>query len=335
MKEVKPTKRKIDELREEVSEIKGRDLEKTDIASLIIEEEKPKHLWLKKEEGKKGKKEEKDELKEEDKLTPFREGHWDKTEKQKKENKMSALNLNIKEKPLHPEEKKEPEEKKQILEMLKQSASKYKKIDEIKTPKKEGLFQKGKSEEMILEKKDAGKIMNKTPEMKKKVLEEEMLKEFILEKPQRKEKKPEMKKNLAESRSEFQDIQIQEEEKPKPKIFKSSEQRLNELDELIPSTHKKVQEEKKPEENLTVAQQIGNVTGFFTRNIAEKMGVKQVDKKVLDGLSKEEIKKAKKLASSLEVAAKKYTKEEIIDALQLEGHSKKMVETVIKIIYGK
>ncbi|MFH1664264.1 MAG: hypothetical protein ABH986_05695 [archaeon] len=162
VKEEKNNKQKIlmNKLREEVSSIKGKDLEKEDIDGLIIKEKESEHLWNKKEE----KKEIQPELIE-DKKIPFREGHWHKTEQQKKENKISSLNIKLEEKPLHHEEK-ETEQKKQILEELKEHASGYKKINEISAPEKK-LFEKGVSEKIILEKKSAEKII-KTPLPEKK-----------------------------------------------------------------------------------------------------------------------------------------------------------------------
>ena len=188
-------KNKMQKLREEVSEIKGRDLEKEDIKDLIIEEKEPEHLW-----NKKKAQPVKTEATE-DKKVAFREGHWHKTEQQKKENKMSSLNIDIQEKPLHPEEV--PEETKQILEKLKETASQYKGIKKIEKPiQEEKLFEKGVSEEVIAEKKNAEKVL---PEKKPKLSsseEEQILRGFILDKPDKKRLEKEPRKKETEKKPE-------------------------------------------------------------------------------------------------------------------------------------
>ena len=314
-------KSKMQRLREEVSEMKGRDLEKKDIAGLLIEEEEPDHLWNAKKEQ-----QVKAEAAKENKV-PFREGHWYKTEQQKKENKMSSLNIDIQEKPLHSEE---PEEKKQILEKLKENASQYKGIKKIEKPiQEEKLFEKGVSEKVIEEKISAGKIL---PERKAKLTateEEELLKGFILDKPQKTiPEKPAKKTGL-----QFQEIEY--EEPPIKKISVNPKKRMDNLQDLIPVNPDLIPKTaiEKEEENLTVGQQLGNVSKFFTKGLISKFGGKQIDKKILSELTKEEQKQVKKLASGLDVAVKKYTKEEITEAMQVEGKPKKIIDAVLKILY--
>ncbi len=302
----------MQKLREELDDVKGKELEKKDISGLIIEEKEPEHLWLKKEKGT-----EKTEDSKKHK-TLFREGHWHKTEKQKKENKVSELNLKIEEKNLHPEE---PEEKTQIIEMLKKTASDYKKINKLPSIPEKKIMKKGVSEKVLIEKK--------VPVKTKPFVEDELIQGLLLETPKKRKKVEEPKpkeKNIV-----FQEIEEQEEEKPK-NFFPAEPQRMKELEGIIPSKNKKQKEETK-EENFTIAQQLGNITGFFTKGIVKKMGVKQVNKNAFEGLTKEEQKKIKKLASSLEVSVKKYTKEEIIEAMELEGHTEKIIKAVISLLY--
>ena len=129
-------------------------------------------------------------------------------------------------------------------------------------------------------------------------------------------------------------LNIEYEEPPVKNISMNFEARMEKLQHLIPLNPDSVPEAKeKEEENLTVAQQLGSVTKFFTKGVMSKVSGKQVDKKALEGLTKEEKKQVKKLVSGLEVAAKKYTKEEIIEAMQLEDRPKKVVNAVIKILY--
>ncbi len=328
---IKKEKSKMELLRDELAEIKGKDLEKEDIDGLIIKDKEPEHLWL-------DKKEEKKETKEKSKKIPFREGHWHKTEKQKKENKINAMNLKIEEKPLHPEE---PEEKKKILEKLKETASGYKKISEKKSPGDKKIFEKGKSEEAIKEKKNAEEILpeknaeKETRKPEKNLSEEEkLLKAFVLEKPEKKsEYKNSVEPEKKETQSTFQKIEYEE---PEPKkIPFNKEKRMENLQGMIPVNPDSIKKEKKKEnENLTIAQQLGSITKFFTKGLIHKVGGKEIDKKVLLELTKQEKKKVKKLVSSLEGPSKRYTKEEIIEAMQMEGHPKKIINAVIKIIYS-
>jgi hypothetical protein len=210
---------------------------------------------------------------------------------------------------------------------LKKTASQYKKMDEMKkTGVEEKIFKKGASEEVIKEKKQAEKIIN-TP--KKEEKDEGIMESFVL-KPLAKEKKtaPKKERNL-----EFQKIHVSEPKKPKI-LHQEPENRMKELSSIIPlNPSGKQPKTTKKEENLTVMQQLGNITGFFGKGLAKTIGIKTVDKKIFKGLTKKEIKEAKKLASALEVETKKYAKEEIIEALELEGQPQKIIYAVIKILY--
>ncbi|PJA16611.1 MAG: hypothetical protein COX63_03225, partial [Candidatus Diapherotrites archaeon CG_4_10_14_0_2_um_filter_31_5] len=224
----------------------------------------------------------------------------------------------------------EPEEKKQILEKLKENASQYKGIKKIEKPiQEEKLFEKGVSEKVIEEKISAGKIL---PERKAKLTateEEELLKGFILDKPQKTiPEKPAKKTGL-----QFQEIEY--EEPPIKKISVNPKKRMDNLQDLIPVNPDLIPKTaiEKEEENLTVGQQLGNVSKFFTKGLISKFGGKQIDKKILSELTKEEQKQVKKLASGLDVAVKKYTKEEITEAMQVEGKPKKIIDAVLKILY--
>jgi hypothetical protein len=322
----KERKSKMQELREEISGVKGKELEGKDIESLIIKEKEPEHLWIKKEKP--------EEHNTESKKSYFRESHWFKAEKQKKENKVSSLNIKIEEKPLYAEQ---PDEtKKHVLEELKKHASNYKKMNErIKPEKSLMLKEKGLSTKIIKEKGSAGKIL-KAKKKREPKTEDEILKGFILEKP-RKPREPKITEDLLDVKGKFQKIEVPEEKTPKEskQRFVDSFQRMKELESIIPvNPEAKPEKKEEEEENLTVAQQIGNITGFFKRGLLKRMGAKAVDEKIFEGLSKEEIAKAKKLASSLEAAAKKYTKEEIIEALELEGYSKKMIDAIVGQLYS-
>jgi hypothetical protein len=235
------------------------------------------------------------------------------------------LNIKIEEKPLHPKETEKPKEKKDVFEELKQTAAEYKTVTQKnkETAAEEKIFGKGLSEEIIKEKNQAQKIL---PEKKEKKEEEEILQSFVLEKP-KKEVTPVPKK---EKSIEFQKIDYEEQE-PEINEVSDPQKRIEELSKIIPLKDGLHQKEK--EENLSVAQQLGNITGFFGRGIAKTIGVKTIDKKVFDGLTKKEIKEVKKLVSSLDAQTKRYTKEEIIEAMQNEKKSSKIIETVIKILY--
>ncbi len=325
------TRNKMDALKNEIAEIKGHEVEEKVLDDFVLEEKEPERLWMKKAEKKSA----------EEKVVPFREGNWDKIEKHKKENKMGALNLEIPDKPLYPEE---PKEKTQVMEALKEHATKYKELNKLqgkKEPIEKKLFEKGVSEEIIPEKKAAEEILKKEPEeleqsgkkTEKRLKEdEEILEGFILEKPKKEEPKEDTEKRKKRL-SEFQQVEIPE-EAPAPKYSGiSKEKRLNKLDQIIPNNPSKI---KKTEEkaDMSLSGQLGSIGGFLKKGITSKFGVKEVDKSVLKGLSKKEIKKTKKLISDLEPEIKKYAKEEIIEALQTEGYPQKIIDAVILGLYN-
>ncbi|MFH1545418.1 MAG: hypothetical protein ABIE23_05035 [archaeon] len=176
--------------------------------------------------------------------------------------------------------------------------------------------------------------------MKPPTEEEEMLEGLVVESPRRKERAVKAKKIPAKEAKkerlviESKNIAKKEEKKPRKDI--------SELVGLIPKKEKtplsvtsKPEYEVQAQEVPSIGKQVGSITGFFSRGLVKGMGKTPISGEDLQGLTKEEVKEVRKLVDSLDIAIKKFSKEEIYEAMILEKHPKKISNRAIKILYGE
>lgn len=173
--------------------------------------------------------------------------------------------------------------------------------------------------------------------MKPPTEEEEMLEGLVVESPRRKERAVKAKKLPA--REAKKEILLKPELPPKKEAVKPKKD-ISKLVGLIPKKEKtplsaspQPESELQTQEAPSIGKQVGSITGFFSRGLVKGMGKIPVDKEDLKGLTKKEAKEVKKLVDSLDIAIKKFSKEEIYEAIILEKHSKKIADKAIAILY--